>query len=46
MKFYEGGKETGRKYISLKDIDEVFPARKWTPWTWMMILLSVALSTS
>ncbi len=28
MKFYEGGKETSRKYISLKDIDEVFPARK------------------
>ena len=28
MKFYEGGKETSRKYVSLKNIDEVFPARK------------------
>ncbi len=28
MKFYENGKETSRKYISIKDVDEVFPARK------------------
>ena len=28
LKFYEGGKETSRKYISIMDIDEVFPARK------------------
>ena len=29
MKFYEGGKETHRKYVNLTNIDEVFPVRKW-----------------
>ena len=28
MKFYEAGKEVSRKYVSIKDVDEVFPARK------------------
>ena len=28
MKTYEGGKETSRKYISIKNIDELVPARK------------------
>ena len=28
MKFYENGKETSRKYVSIRDVDEVFPARK------------------
>ena len=28
MKFYEGGKEYDRKYITAENLDEVFPARK------------------
>ena len=29
MKFYEGGKEYDRKIVSVNNIDDVFPARKW-----------------
>ena len=28
MKFYEAGKETHRKILSIRDIDEVFPSTK------------------
>ena len=28
LKFYEAGKEISRKYVNIKDVDEVFPARK------------------
>ena len=28
MKFYEGGKETSRKCVSIKDVDEVFSSKK------------------
>ena len=30
LKFYEAGKEISRKYVNIKDVDEVFPARKWS----------------
>ena len=28
MKFYEAGKEVSRKYVTSKNLDEVFPSRK------------------
>ncbi len=28
MKFYEGGKETSRKYVTADNLDEIFPVRK------------------